>query len=433
MNDTNTIRPLRVLLLSPVAEMGGAERMLLDIIAAWRSAITSRQIDVHVLTLGDGPLVPEARNLGATVHVAPVPQAVAALGDFAGGPTALARAATALPGLNGLIRDLRQVVRQVRPDVIHSNGAKTHVLSRWMVPRGAASSRPVIVWHVHDFLGRRPLLARGLRRFGGKTSAAIAVSDAVAHDLRKVLPRTPIVTLLNGIDVDHFSPGRADPFVLDDDSNVVRIGLVATYARWKGHDVFLRAIAKAATLSHAGAAPVRYYIVGGPIYRTAGSQFSRAELEAMARELNVSDRVRFIDFQPDPLAVYRALDVVVHASTAPEPFGRTIAEAMASGRAVIVSAGGGARELVRDGVDAITVTPGDVMALAQTMRRVADDASLRQRLGVAARQTAVARFDRRRLGPALLDLYRERLSTTYGGRSVSPRDRANASQKAESA
>ena len=53
----------------------------------------------------------------------------------------------------------------------------------------------------------------------------------------------------------------------------------------------------------------------------------------------------------------RALDIVVHASTEPEPFGLTIAEGMASGRAVIVSAAGGAAEIVQDGVDALTCAP----------------------------------------------------------------------------
>ncbi len=56
----------------------------------------------------------------------------------------------------------------------------------------------------------------------------------------------------------------------------------------------------------------------------------------------------------------RALDIVVHASTRPEPFGLVIAEAMACGRAVITSAAGGAAEIVESEVDALTHTPGDV-------------------------------------------------------------------------
>ena len=59
---------------------------------------------------------------------------------------------------------------------------------------------------------------------------------------------------------------------------MVRIGLVATYARWKGHETFLRALAQ---LDDARA---RGYVVGGPVYETAGSQHSRDELEQLVQE-----------------------------------------------------------------------------------------------------------------------------------------------------
>ena len=67
------------------------------------------------------------------------------------------------------------------------------------------------------------------------------------------------------------------------------------------------------------------------------------------------DSVGFVPFVEDPVPVYRALDVVLHASTQPEPFGLTVVEAMACGRAVVVSAAGGAAELFTDGVDALGV------------------------------------------------------------------------------
>jgi glycosyltransferase involved in cell wall biosynthesis len=215
------------------------------------------------------------------------------------------------------------------------------------------------------------------------------------------LPATPVVTLLNAIDVDHFSPAQRES------SDVVQVGLVATYARWKGQDVFLRAAAELVRLNRLATTPVRFSIIGGPIYETAGSQFSRAELVSLAEKLNLRGKVGFIDFQADPVEAYRALDVVVHASTAPEPFGRTIIEAMACGRAVIVSAAGGASELIHDGIDALAVAPGDVTGLAAAIARLANDPELRQRLGAAARKTAVRRFDRRRLGPELLAIYRQ--------------------------
>jgi glycosyltransferase involved in cell wall biosynthesis len=268
-----------------------------------------------------------------------------------------------------------------------------------------------VVWHIHDLLGGRALLSNVLRHAAGGVSGAIAISQAVADDLKTVLPRTPVFTVLNAIDTDHFTPGQQDG-AQDDElldrlaglapapAGTIRVGLVATYARWKGQDIFLEAIAKLPAQS-----AVRFYIIGGSIYHTAGSQFSREELQARAAALGIADRVGFIGFQTDPLAVYRALDVMVHASSKPEPFGRTIVEAMACGKAVIVSNSGGAAELFSENIDGIGVRPGNVADLAVAMDGLIGDASRRTALGTAARQTAVRRFTRSRVGPEMLDVY----------------------------
>ena len=247
-----------------------------------------------------------------------------------------------------------------------------------------------------------------LRHAAAHVSAAIAISQAVASDLKTVLPETPVFTVLNAIDTDHFTPADADPNLLDQlaglpsaPSGTIRIGLVATYARWKGHDIFLEAIAKLPR-----ALPARFYIVGGSIYHTAGSQFSREELASRAAALGIAANLGFIDFQPDPLPVYRALDVMVHASSKPEPFGLTIVQAMACGKAVIVSSSGGAAELFTENVDALGIRPGNVSDLAAAMAKLIHDQRLRASLGAAAAESAQRRFSRSRIGPEMLEIYR---------------------------
>ena len=101
----------------------------------------------------------------------------------------------------------------------------------------------------------------------------------------------------------------------------------------------------------------------------------------------------------------RALDVIVHASTEPEPFGLVIAEGLACGRAVIVSAAGGAAELVEHDVDALTFARGDGNALADAVDRCVADTALRARLGAAARRTAIRRFDPDLFAGDFLKLY----------------------------
>jgi glycosyltransferase involved in cell wall biosynthesis len=119
----------------------------------------------------------------------------------------------------------------------------------------------------------------------------------------------------------------------------------------------------------------------------------------------VASKIGFTGYVADPASAMRALDVVVHASTDPEPFGLVIAEAMATGRAVIVSYAGGAQELVTPGVDALIHQPGDADELGRAIATLAADATLRRRLGAEARRSALERFAPVRALHELLTLY----------------------------
>ena len=101
----------------------------------------------------------------------------------------------------------------------------------------------------------------------------------------------------------------------------------------------------------------------------------------------------------------RALDVVVHASTEPEPFGLVIAEGMACARPVIVSRAGGAAEITTPGVDALAYAPGDSGQLAECLLSLVSDAALRRRLGDAGRATAERVFDPRRMAADMTPVY----------------------------
>jgi glycosyltransferase involved in cell wall biosynthesis len=183
-------------------------------------------------------------------------------------------------------------------------------------------------------------------------------------------------------------------------AGTVRVGLVATFSRWKGHETFLRALG-----ALPAGAPIRGYVIGGAMYDTDGSQYTLDELRRLAASLGLENRVGFTGLALDPERVMRALDVVVHASTAREPFGLVIAEAMACGRAVITSGSGGAAELVRDDVDAIVHRPGDSAGLAAAIHLLAAEPARRASMGRAARAIAVERFDARRLGEQFAATY----------------------------
>ncbi len=396
---------MRLLYLSPTASMGGAERVLLDLLTNVRRVQPTWTIGLFVAN--DGPLVEDARRLCVKVRVLPFPREFARIGDAGlAGPARWARfARRAIGGSVSTLRYLQQLRAEIadfRPDVVHSNGIKMHLLGALARPSDAA-----LVWHFHDYLGTRPVACRAVRRLKHRCTAVVAVSESVAADIREQLGSSAkVTTVWNAVNLTRFTPSgsRLDLDALSGlqrpEAGTVRVGLVATFARWKGHLLFLEALRRVQTTHR-----FRAYIVGGPLYETDGSQISMAELKDAIGRLKLESSVGLTGFVKDSAAALRSLDIVVHASTAPEPFGLVIAEAMACGRAAIVSDSGGVAELIEDGADALSYRSGDVSALSRQIERLIEDTPLRLRLGDAARTAAREKFAQDTMLSELLAVY----------------------------
>ncbi|MFN0120321.1 MAG: glycosyltransferase family 4 protein [Blastocatellia bacterium] len=400
---------MKVVYLSPAAQLGGAEKVLLDCIHSLTN--TSSDYVPHLVVAAAGPLGERAAALGAGVTVVPFPAALARLGDgAAGGPAGggvgrLMLAWRMLVAVIAVIRyvmELRRTLITLAPDLIHTNGFKMHMLGLWARPAGTP-----VFWHIHDYVSLRPLMSRIMRLFAHRCRGLIAISASVAADLRQVFGEAvPVHTIYNGIDTSRYTPegSRLDLDTLAGMSapapGTVRVALMATMARWKGHEVFLRALAQLPD-----SLPVRAYIIGGAIYQTDGSQDSITGLREVARGLGLADRVGFTGFIDDPAAAMRACDIIVHASTQPEPFGLVIVEAMACARAVVASNAGGAAEIIAPEVNALGHEPGNAEQLATALARLITDSPLRARLGAQGRETVTRRFDRARLGAAIWQVY----------------------------
>ncbi|HEX8390713.1 MAG TPA: glycosyltransferase family 4 protein [Longimicrobium sp.] len=398
---------MKIVYLSASGALGGAERALLDLLASLRSAQPSWSL--CVVAGEDGPLLGRVRELGVESRLLPFPRALSSLGDAGSAAGGMGRAgllagmAAAGPAAAAYALRLRRMLGDLAPDIIHTNGFKMHLLAAGAGPRGVP-----VVWHLHDFVSARPAMRGLLRAAAGRCAAALAVSDAVAADARTAFGAGFAVhTVLNAVDLSRFRPEgealdlAARAGLRPAPPSTVNVGLVATMGLWKGHEVFLRALA-----ALPADAAVRGYVVGGGIYRTAGSEVSVDDLRRRAADLGIADRVGFTGLVEDPAAAMRALDVVVHASTQPEPFGLVIAEAMACGRALIVSDAGGAREIVHPEHDALTAVPGDAASLSSAIQRLAADPALRAELGRRGRETALRDFDRARLARQMAPLYR---------------------------
>jgi glycosyltransferase involved in cell wall biosynthesis len=403
---------MKLAFLSANGSMGGAERSLCDVLASLRAARPLWELSLIVPSAGG--LAERAARMGVGVSVVEFPRGLARLGDAgAGGPAGrtvgrsrlLLNLVTAAPGVSLYLRRLRRELRRIAPDVVHANGLKPQLLSALSQTKG----RPPVVWHVHDYVSTRPVAARLVKRCAPRCAGAVVNSRSVAEDLRAVCGDSVKTHLLyNAVDLDNFSPSGAR---LDLDSlsglppaepGTVRVGLLATMARWKGHETFLKSL----SLLSADAR-VRGYVIGGAVYQTRGSQLGAEELRACAARLGLEGRVGFTGFVEDAASAIRALDVLVHASTEPEPFGLAIVEGMACGRSVVASRAGGAVEILEGCAAALGHTPGDADELSTQIGRLAGSAELRARLGREGRLVAEQRFDRARLAEVLVNVYTE--------------------------
>ena len=395
---------MNIVFLNPSGTLGGAETALLQMVAALRDARPNWKMSLVVSE--EGPLELKARAMSLPTAALAFPASLQRLGEWGSRGSLGARlslgasvGAAAYPALKYTSR-LRRQLAELAPDIIHTNGLKMHVLGA-----RARERRAKLVWHLHDYPDTRPMSAALLTHHAAHCDAVVANSESVAGRARQMLgTNVPVHALLNTIDLDRFHPEgpRAD---LDALANLpplepghLRVGLVATFAKWKGHEVFFDALARIGVHER-----LRGYVIGGPIYRTSGSQFTMPQLRELALTRGLGSNVGFTGHIEDVPSALRALDVVVHASVEPEPFGLVIAEGMACGRPLVVSRGGGAAEIAQAG--ALFHSPGNAIELAECITQLARSAEMRASLGRAGRCAAMKLFSHRRFADTLVPIY----------------------------
>jgi glycosyltransferase involved in cell wall biosynthesis len=371
--------PPAVLQVLPALVTGGVERGTIEIAEAIRDA----GLRAIVASQG-GPMVAELEALGAR-HVALPLRTKSPLGIW--------RNAAALA----------DVARQEGVALIHAR-SRAPAWSALLAARriGAAFVTTYHGAYNEGFPGKRlynSVMARGDRVIAVSHFIAdlVRARHGVAEDRLRVIHR--------GVDPRRFDPAAVPPdrvaalraaWGAPDDRPVVL--LPGRLTRWKGQAVLIEAMA--ALPGNALAV-----LAGG-----GGEGEYRAGLVALARQHGVADRVRILGHVEALGTALLAADIVVHASTDAEAFGRTVIEAQAMGRPVIAADLGGPRETVEDGVTGWRVRPGDAAALAAALARVlAMPAAERAAVARAGRQSVLARHTTAAMQQATLAVYRELL------------------------
>lgn len=381
--------------MNPGRALGGAEHSLLLLLQGLRAC----GVEAEVALFGDGLFRDRLSALGVPTVGVDLPQWARAAGRYRlpGGP--VGGAALMAGSLPAALR-LAAAARRAGADLIHTNGMKAHLL-------GGLAGRLVrlpVIWHLRDFppggwAGRT--FHEAARRL---PEVILAPSEAVAASVR--LPgRTRPRVVPDPVDLDRFHPGIPRDRIrreLGIGGEEPLIGMIGHLTPWKGHEVFLeiaRAVADRIPRS-------RFVVVGGSIYETHGHAGYPEILRQRATALGLSDRVTFLGARDDIPELLAGVDVLVHSPTAPEPFGRVLAEAMAVGRPVVAARCGGIPEVVEDGVTGFLVPSADVGAFTAAVVRLLDDPVLCRRLGGAGRRRAEARFGIEAHAASVLEAYR---------------------------
>jgi len=354
------VSELRILQISSAQSLGGGERHLADL----ANGLARRGHDVHVALRRNSPLIQEVAGL-ANKNI------------------------TTLPLRNSLdaksAQALSRLVRRNKIQIVHAHMARDYPLAAYAARTNAGSSL-IVTRHVLFPLSRlhRITLSRAAR--------IIAVSQAVASRLKSdaIVPAEKISVVLNGIDTARFSKARAkfdrrqflEHWKLPADSLLV--GTVGELTPLKGQEEILRA-----GLQLLKQLPQTHFIIAGIDH--SREQQHRTRLEQLIKELNLAPHVSLVGWLDDLAGLYCALDVFVSASHT-ESFGLAIAEAMASGTAVVATETEGASELIKTGETGRLVPIGNVDTLTESILLLLEDKEKRVRLGGAAQQAAAANF-----------------------------------------
>lgn len=370
-------REPRILFVDQSGQLGGAEICLLPL------AIRCTQRS-EVLLLSDGPFRERLQAEGVRVSIDTDARISGIKKDR--------MRFSAIAALPGIVRQVRSIAARAKPfDIVFLNTQKALILGAF----GHALHRKPTVWHVHDIVSRAHfgrmhlLLIKWAVKIG--VDHVIANSRASADALIELtgLPRSAVPVVHNGVDMARFGGDAKQAVTPIDERRALRelptdaflVGLFGRFTAWKGQHVALDAIARVPN--------AHLVLVGDALF---GETDYAESLRTQAKTLGITERVHFAGFQHDVASWMNVMDVVVHASTQPEPFGLVIIEAMAAGKPVIASNGGAVPEILRNGENGLIVEPNDAPRLAEAISTLQRAPELAARLATQGHADAGQHF-----------------------------------------
>lgn len=316
-------------------------------------------------------------------------------------------------------RQIKEIIRQFKPDIVHTHAAKAGALGRLAAFREKV---PVVVhtFHGHVFHSyfnplKTALFRSAERYLAARSSAIIAISETQKHELteiHRIAPAEKVHVVPLGFDLAPFQEDmaekrtryRAEARLAE---NEVAIGIVGRLVPVKDHRLFLEAFA---LLLKQTSVPVRAFIVGDGELREA--------LELQARNLGIAFSSEFPPAEVRPLTftswsteidrVMAGMDIIA-LSSRNEGTPVSLIEAQAAGRPIVSTRTGGIADVVIEGSNALLSDAGKAESFAANLLRLVEDKPLRERMA-AGSSHVFERFHFQRLVADMRNLYENLLN-----------------------
>lgn len=369
--------------------IGGSFYSLLFLV----DGLDKNRFDPLVIFYSENSLIPTYRDAGIDTRVLPKPrpyQFAHAISKHGLPGRLVGKLLAPLQKMMNLLRFLIMPVinkffylRKNRIDLVHLNNSIIRN-NDWMIAAKLAGIK--CITHERGINDSYPRLARWL---APRLDAVICISHAVANNMTRCgIPADNLHIIYNGLDPDVIQITADDHALRAEyhiNPNDPIIGIIGNIKEWKGQ----KSVVLATALVKERFPDVRCFLVGD----TAEADiYYKEEIKKLINEHNLEKNIIFTGYQSNVANYINLMDIVIHASVEPEPFGRVLIEAMALKKPLIGARAGAVPEIIVENVTGLTFTPDNSSELASCTMQLLDEPDKATQMGKLGYQRLVQEF-----------------------------------------
>ena len=299
-------------------------------------------------------------------------------------------------------------LRKEKCHIVHTHNSKAGFIGRLAAKLAGV---PIIVHTVHGFAFHdqepiwRQILFKNLERIAHHwCDRMIFISQPLIDWAirERIAPKNKTIKIYSGIDLAQFQPVPEEKKIQIKEKwgigqDEIVIGVVSKLWEGKGHAILIKAFKE-----------IRQEVQNAKLV-IVGEGYLQKDLQNLTNSLGLQDHVIFTGFQMDVSEISATFDVAVLPSFF-EGMGRVLLEAMALGKPVVASNVGGIPDLVKDGINGLLTTPGDVQGLAYAVKKLLVDKVLAAKLAKEAIKMTTEQFSAQIMADSIKEVYIECLN-----------------------